>query len=113
MKKYYEFVEHGSAAWLVLREKYRRARGRRPVDGYRGEVNPRKALKMAKEDLVTEGRKFFATVVPCSREVLGKLLKLLEFKTLGKSVEEKPQHRDVKYTFMQWGLEASVDVKAK
>lgn len=106
MKKYYELVEKRSAAWVVLRAKYLASRGRRPVDGFGAEQNPRKALKAAEQDLNAKKKKFFATAVPCSREILDNLLGLLGLTSLGKILGPKPKAPDkAQYTFHQWGLE--------
>ena|SRR3989344_871091 len=112
MKKYHELVKPKSAAWVVLRAKYQKSRGRRPVDCFGSEKNPRRALKAAEQELVDEAKTFFATATPCSRESLENLLGLLGFAALGKTAIREPEApKKPLYTFAQWGMTIPLNAK--
>ena len=99
---------------MVLRAIYLESRGRRPVDCFGLERNPVKALKAAQQELVAEGKKFFATAVPCEFKILENLLDLLGLASFGKNTAAVSMAPDrAQYTFMQWGMDIPLEAKVK
>ena len=51
----YHYFPKESAPYVVLHAAYRRSRGRRPVATFCGELNPRRALVLAREEALECG----------------------------------------------------------